>query len=147
MPIFVRAGSVLPMAPVMQHTSEWPPPALHLHIYPGDGESRLYEDDGHSRAYQTGEFRLTRFNVKLSARSRRREGSTSRRPSASQLTLHRIVTGPFDPGYDRFEIHLHALPSAFRQVLVDGQPVDTTFDPERNAIRLEAGDWTLLEAR
>jgi alpha-glucosidase len=147
MPIFVRAGSVLPMAPVMQHTGEWPPPALHLHIYPGDGESRLYEDDGHSRAYQTGEFRLTRFTCKLSARSHRREGSTSRRPSTSQLTLHRIVTGPFDPGYDRFEIHLHALPSAFRQVLVDGQPVDTTFDPERNAIRLEAGDWTLLEAR
>ncbi len=118
------------MAPVMQHTGEWPPPALHLHIYPGDGESWLYEDDGHSLAYQAGEFRLTRFACQLSpvlpvlagGPASGREGPPSRRPSAPRLTVHRKVRGPFDPGYSRFEIYLHALSAAPRQVLVDGQP-------------------------
>jgi len=139
MPVFVRAGSVVPLAPVVQHTGEWPPPALHLHIYPGDGESRLYEDDGHSLAYQAGESRLTRFTCELS-------GPASRRPSGFKMTVHRTVSGSFDPGYSHFDIHLHALPEPPRQVLIDGRPADTTFDAEQNTVRLAAGDWTRLEA-
>ncbi|MBN1135055.1 MAG: DUF4968 domain-containing protein [Anaerolineae bacterium] len=139
MPIFVRAGSVVPMAPVVQHTGEWPPPALHLHIYPGDGESRLYEDDGHTLAYQAGEFRSTRFTCQLKP--------ASRRSSAPRLTVQRAVEGSLDPGYGRFDIHLHGLPAAPRRALVDGQPVDMTVDAEHNTVRLTAGDWTRLEVR
>jgi len=140
MPIFVRAGSVVPMAPVVQHSGEWPPSALQLHIYPGDGESWLYEDDGHSLDYRAGEYRLTRFTCELPR-------PASRRPSAPKMAVRRTVEGSYDPGYGCFEIHLHALPAAPRQVLVDGQPVDTTFDAEHNAVRLTAGDWTRLEVR
>ena len=138
MPVFVRAGSVLPMAPVVQHTGEWPPAALHLHIYPGDGESWLYEDDGHSLAYQAGEFRLTRFSCEM-------QRPAPEQPPAPWLAVRRQVQGDLNPGYSRFEIHIHAWPAAPRQVLVDSRPADAAFDAERNTVRLTAGDWTRLE--
>jgi alpha-glucosidase len=130
MPLFVRAGAVLPLAPVMQHTGEWPPDALHLHIYPGDAESWLYEDDGHSLAYQAGEYHLTCFSC----------AST-----AGCLTVERDVEGPFDPGYDRFEVTVHGLEAAPQQGLVDGQPVALAFDAETGTARLSVGPWSRLE--
>jgi len=60
-PLFVRAGTVLPMWPVMQHTGERRVDTLILHVYAGNGDSVLYEDDGASMAYQQGEYRITRF--------------------------------------------------------------------------------------
>jgi alpha-glucosidase (family GH31 glycosyl hydrolase) len=68
MPLFVRNGSVLPMAPVMQHTDEHPLDTLFLRIYPSeDREARfvLYEDDGRTLAYQQGHFSLTEFTARL----------------------------------------------------------------------------------
>jgi len=53
-PLFVRAGSVLPLGPYVQHTAE-KPAELEVRIYPGaDGSFSLYEDDGKSRDYQAG---------------------------------------------------------------------------------------------
>jgi len=55
MPIYVRAGAVLPLGPVRQYTSEPTSDPLALVIYPGtDGASSLYEDDGRSFDYRTG---------------------------------------------------------------------------------------------
>jgi alpha-glucosidase len=130
MPLFVRAGSVLPRGPVMQHSAEWPPESLQLHIYPGDGESWLYEDDGHSLAYQTGEFQVTRFACET---------------HGGNLTVHRQVEGPFDPGYAQFEITIHGLEAAPRQVLLDGKAMDVAFDAGRGDARLTGRIWRQLE--
>jgi alpha-glucosidase/alpha-D-xyloside xylohydrolase len=55
MPIYVRAGAILPMGPVRQYTGEPSDAPLTLVIYPGaDGSSMVYEDDGESFAYRTG---------------------------------------------------------------------------------------------
>jgi alpha-D-xyloside xylohydrolase len=52
-PIYVRAGSIVPMGPELQWTSEKPADPLELRIYPGaDGEFTLYEDDGVSYDYE-----------------------------------------------------------------------------------------------
>ncbi len=61
MPIFVREGAIIPMAPVMRHTSEKPVDPLTIHFYPGTSPSsyKLYEDDGESRGYENGEFTIT----------------------------------------------------------------------------------------
>ena len=63
-PLFVKAGTVLPMQPVIQHTDEPISETLILRVYPGTGESLLYEDDGRSMAYRTGDSRLTRFAMR-----------------------------------------------------------------------------------
>jgi alpha-glucosidase/alpha-D-xyloside xylohydrolase len=53
MPLFVRAGAILPLGPVKQFTGEAVDSPLTLQIYPGaDGRFRLYEDDGKTFDYQ-----------------------------------------------------------------------------------------------
>ena len=47
LPVFVRAGAILPRQPLTQSTSEIPNGPLELHVYPGpDCSGRLYWDDG-----------------------------------------------------------------------------------------------------
>ena len=57
MPLYVRAGSIVPMGPVKQFTSEKSDAPLTLSIYPGaDASFLLYEDDGTSFNYRNGEW-------------------------------------------------------------------------------------------
>jgi alpha-glucosidase len=47
LPVFVRAGTILPRQPLVQSTSETPNGPLELHVYPGeDCRGELYWDDG-----------------------------------------------------------------------------------------------------
>jgi len=56
LPLYVRAGALLPFGPVKQHTAE-KSDRLTLVIYPGaDGSFLLYEDDGKSFDYRRGEW-------------------------------------------------------------------------------------------
>jgi alpha-glucosidase (family GH31 glycosyl hydrolase) len=63
MPIFVREGAVIPMAPVAQYDGEFPWRALEILVCPAAGESvfELYEDDGRTNAYRRGRFAVTKF--------------------------------------------------------------------------------------
>ena len=57
MPLFVRAGAILPMGPVQQYVGEMPGAPVTLSIYPGaDGRFTLHEDDGTSEAYRDGAY-------------------------------------------------------------------------------------------
>ena len=57
LPLYVRAGSIVPMGQPMQYADELPDAAIELHIYPGcDGSFLLYEDEGDSYNYEQGAF-------------------------------------------------------------------------------------------
>lgn len=57
LPVFVRAGAILPMYPEMLYDGEKPKDVLTLDLYPqGASEFTLYEDDGNTRKYQEGAF-------------------------------------------------------------------------------------------
>jgi alpha-D-xyloside xylohydrolase len=59
-PVFVRAGSIIPLGPVLQSTSEEPCEPIELRVYPGaDADFSLYEDAGDGYGYEDGEFTLT----------------------------------------------------------------------------------------
>ena len=61
-PLFVRAGAIIPMAPVMNYVGEKPVDPLTLDIYPsGTSGFTLYEDDGETYDYEKGAFALTTF--------------------------------------------------------------------------------------
>ena len=58
-PMFVRAGSIVPMGPVMQYVGEKKWDKLELRVYPGaDGSFTLYEDEGDSYNYEKGAYTL-----------------------------------------------------------------------------------------
>ncbi len=62
MPIYVRAGAILPWDPPRQHTGQPVDEPLTIRVYPGrDGRFILYEDDGKSLDYLNGAFALTAF--------------------------------------------------------------------------------------
>ena len=63
LPLFIKAGSIIPMAPLALSTAFVHKDSLTIHVYTGrDGSFTLYEDDGRSEYYRTRrEMRTTRF--------------------------------------------------------------------------------------
>ena len=61
-PLFVRAGAILPLGSPVESTNEIQD-IVNLRIYPGaDGQFNLYRDDGNTYAYERGEFKLTQLH-------------------------------------------------------------------------------------
>ncbi|MBN2091764.1 DUF4968 domain-containing protein, partial [candidate division KSB1 bacterium] len=59
MPLFVKAGSILPCGPEIQYTTEKPADPIRLFIYTGaDGIFTLYEDENINYNYEKGKFSL-----------------------------------------------------------------------------------------
>ncbi|MGB6835969.1 MAG: glycoside hydrolase family 31 protein [Candidatus Acidiferrum sp.] len=66
-PLYVRAGAIIPMQPVVQDTNEKPDGPLELRVYMGDDcHGTLYQDDGISFAYQKGEYLRVNFTCDIS---------------------------------------------------------------------------------
>ena len=61
-PMFVRAGSILPLGPEAQYVSEKAWDNLEIRIYPGaDGKFTLYEDEGDNYNYEKGVYATIPF--------------------------------------------------------------------------------------
>jgi alpha-glucosidase len=68
LPVFVRAGAILPIAPVVQSTGETPQGSLTLRVYVGDQCSgKLYQDDGTTYAYRQGVYLRMNFSCEKTA--------------------------------------------------------------------------------
>ncbi|HET8655384.1 MAG TPA: TIM-barrel domain-containing protein [Longimicrobiaceae bacterium] len=61
-PLFVRAGSIVPMGDFVQSTREEPTDTLEIRVYPGaDGTFELYEDEGDGYGYEHGAYSVIPF--------------------------------------------------------------------------------------
>lgn len=62
-PLYVRAGSIIPIGPEIQHTEEGVNMSITLYIYPGqDGDFTLYEDENDNYNYEQGHFTTIRLS-------------------------------------------------------------------------------------
>lgn len=69
-PMFLRAGSILPLAPEMQYVGEKAWDNLEVRVYPGaDGQFTLYEDEGDSYNYELGYYATITFTWNDRART------------------------------------------------------------------------------
>ena len=69
-PMFVRAGSILPLGPEMQYVGEKAWDDLELRIYPGaNGDFTLYEDEGDNYNYEKGQYATITFHWNDKART------------------------------------------------------------------------------
>ncbi len=108
MPLYVRAGAVIPMGPVKQFTAERVDGPLTLWIYPGsDATFSLYEDDGETFDYRKGES----MRVNIAWNDRRR--SVALRLAAGSKML---------PPAKRNIVIRVASESATREVVFEGRP-------------------------
>ena len=56
-PVYVRAGSIIPTGPDIEYTAQEQDGSLHLMVFGGrDASFTLYEDDGLTYAYEKGEY-------------------------------------------------------------------------------------------
>lgn len=63
MPVYVKAGTVMPFGPAVQYSSEKPWDELEIRVYPGaDGTFTLYEDEGDGYNYEKGKYSLIKFS-------------------------------------------------------------------------------------
>jgi alpha-D-xyloside xylohydrolase len=63
MPLYVKAGSIIPMGPFLQYATEKPADPIELRIYPGaDGKFDLYEDENDNYNYENGQYTIIPFS-------------------------------------------------------------------------------------
>jgi alpha-glucosidase len=55
-PAFARQGAILPLAEVMQHTSEYDSKSITFHVYGEHASGSYFEDDGITFDYETGKY-------------------------------------------------------------------------------------------
>lgn len=89
-PLYVRAGAVVPLGPVKQHTGEKSDEPITLLVHPGaDGDGELYEDDGDSFEYRQGAY--TRFTFRWSDKTRTLQARQSHGPIEPRSFAVRIA--------------------------------------------------------
>ena len=111
LPVFVRAGSIIPRQPLVQSTAETPQGPLELAIYPGpDCMGSVYLDDGVSFAYRDGGFLRLQVRCDIAA-----DGAVS-------IGIER--SGSLEPWWDRIEFVIHGVDNPGRLPLVNGIQAD-----------------------
>ncbi|WP_260625837.1 glycoside hydrolase family 31 protein [Hymenobacter sediminicola] len=110
-PLFVRAGAVIPMYPVQQYVGEKVIDEVTLHVYfkAGQESSVLYDDGGEGYGYQSGQQTTRRFTVTGTEKG---------------LLLQQAIEGDYHPSFQRYRVVLHGLPFAATAYSTDGQPAE-----------------------
>lgn len=63
MPLYVKAGSIIPMGPEMEYATQRPADTIELRIYSGaDGTFKFYEDANDTYNYEKGAFATFNFS-------------------------------------------------------------------------------------
>jgi alpha-glucosidase len=128
LPVYVRAGSILPQQPLIQHVGETPSGPLELRVYPGPQCSGdLYMDDGDTLAYQHGESLRIHFSCTVS-------------PRGIQIDIA-AAQGPYQPWFKDLQILVYGLSAKPSSVELDGKPL-STWNQMPNAASLSGIPWT-----
>jgi alpha-glucosidase len=133
LPVYVRAGAVVPEQPVVQDTDETPSGPLELRVYPGpDCRGALYQDDGHTFAYRKGELLRVVYSCAASP--------------GTVAVESRIEADGFKPWWRDARLTVYGIASAPREVRVRGAAVKGwAYDPSARTVVVDVpkarGDW------
>ena len=123
LPLYVRAGSILPSGPDLQYANEKPADPVTLQVYAGaDGRFTLYEDDGATYGYERGECARIPLHWDDAARTLTIGARTGSFPGMLQERTFRVVlVAPAHPvGYD-------SAPTEGRTLRYTGEAVTVAF--------------------
>ncbi len=94
MPIYVKAGAIIPMSEVAQHTGALSDHVFELVIYPGvDGTFTLYQDEKNNYNYEKGEYSTIQILWEEESRTLKlleRQGKYSGMPETMLFSIHLI---------------------------------------------------------
>ena len=96
-PLYVRAGSIVPMGPDMEYANEKPADPIELRIYRGaDASFTLYEDENDTYNYEKGAYATIQFEWNEAAQTLTiggRQGSYPGMPSSRQFKVVFVADG------------------------------------------------------
>lgn len=124
LPVYVRAGAIIPEQPLVQDTDEVPQGPLEVRVYPGpDCHGSVYADDGASFAYQRGVFSRTSFTCELN-------------PDSVRVAIS-APKGTYQPWWSDYRIVLFGAQAAPRRLSISGKAFSAwKFDPAAGTVSL-----------
>lgn len=126
MPIFVKAGSVIPEWPVMQYVGQVDLEEIKFQVYhsPYEVNSFYYEDHGDTFAYEQEIYTEKKFVVKGDDYS---------------LSIRQFSEGLYTPRYETYDLKLIGLPFLPTRIIIDGkeQSIELEFDSLKR-VRIKA---------
>jgi alpha-glucosidase len=127
LPVYVRAGSIVPEQPVVENLDHAPSGPLTLKVFPGpDCSGDLYIDDGNTLAYQKGQILRLHFTCDA---------------GADGVRIHLgAAEGPYQPWFKELRVVVYGSDNA-HGATVDGKSVKAS-KSGANAIALEGIPWT-----
>ncbi|WP_027067749.1 glycoside hydrolase family 31 protein [Maribacter sp. Hel_I_7] len=110
LPIFVKAGAIIPKYPVQQYVGEKKIEELVLEVYYKEGTeaSEVYEDANNGYDYKKGRYSLS--NYKLTGKE-------------NSLTIQLFKDGTFDTEYEMVRLSFHGLSFEIVNVMVDNEEI------------------------
>jgi len=131
-PIFVKAGSIIPKYPVQQYVGEKKIEELVLEVYYKEGTetSEVYEDANNGYDYKKGRYSLS--NYKLIGKD-------------NSLVIQLFKDGTFNTEYEKMRLNFHGLPFEIGSVKIDNEeiPLHTVSSNESNDLLIDK-NFTLL---
>jgi len=140
MPLYVRAGAIVPMQPVVQSTDEKPNGPLELRVYlpasvsSGDCHGTLYQDDGHTFAYQKGEILRVNYSCQIS--------------SGAATVTSNMEKSAYQPWWKSAQVTIYGAAAAPKEVRMGEQTIlEWRYDSLARAVTLTVPDaaknWSL----
>ena len=133
LPVFVRAGAIIPEQPVVQTTDETPQGPLQIAVYPGQNcHGSLYQDDGNTLAYQRGEFLKMEFTCES-------------RPDSVAIKFA-TTHDKYKPWWQSVRIVVFGIENAPHGVAQGGKPLsDWNFDSASKSVSLTMANSSQAE--
>jgi alpha-glucosidase len=110
MPIFVKAGSVIPEYPIMQYVGEKEIDEVKLNVYYSDIEANsfYFEDYGETFAYEQDIYLEKKFVVK---------------GKENKLTIQQSMEGLYTPRYENYNFNIIGLPFKPSKIIADNKDI------------------------
>jgi alpha-glucosidase len=134
LPVYVRGGTILPLAPLTQSTAEIPNGPLTLRVYPlapglnTPGEAcagEVYTDDGHSFNFRQGDFARIHFTCAVA-------------PDGSLLVEAAKQEGRYKPWWHEYRIEAVGWTPTQKTATVDNKSTPLTQTQGRWGITIPA---------
>ena len=128
LPIFIKAGAIIPKYPIQQYVGEKKIETLTLDIYFKEGEesSYLYDDDKNGYGYENGEYHYSHFTMI---------------GTQHQVEITQSIEGSFDSELQFYQLNLIGQPAAVTELHVDGELIEngSTVPSKFNKLTIKLG--------
>lgn len=127
LPVYVRAGAILPIEPLVQSTEETPQGPLTLRVYAGDDcRGSLYTDDGKSFAFEHGNFLRMNFTCTITSKG-------------IEIAISRHE-GSFIPWWKSLRLEIYGWTPASGKIQQDGKDSAIPMERGKNFVAISVPD-------